>query len=193
MRGVDRNTERHVDEELIAVDRQVGRLLLGEPHGGVHDAGHRIERQQDGEAAAAEPHDRRAGRHRRAQLIDVRRAERIAAIVAERGRNSIERIELPEEQRGELARRLLTEIALEEAHAGAAARAGDLVGLCAHLLELTLAWWENGIAAKPAARRCEGCHAVRITFRPSAVPVGRMNSRERPVFICDAERQPRMT
>ena len=103
VRGIHGDSERHIDEELIAADFQLRRILLREPNCRVHDGGHRVHGQKHGEAALGQTNDRRLRRQRFAQLVRVGGAERLALIVAERARDPVERIELAEQQAGQAA------------------------------------------------------------------------------------------
>ena len=124
MRGVNRNAERDVDEKVIAADFELGRVVLGQRNGDVHDLRHRVAIDQDGEAALREADDRRARRQDVAQALRVARAERLALLVAERRRDAIERVELPEQQAREPTLLPLAQELLDEANARALLLAG---------------------------------------------------------------------
>ena len=119
VRGVDRNAERDVDEKGVAADFELGRVVLRQRNGDVHDLRHRIAIDQDGEAALREADDRRARRQNVAQALRVARAERLALLVAERRRDPIESVELPEQQAREPTLLPLAQKLLDEANARA--------------------------------------------------------------------------
>ena len=110
--------------KVIAADFELRRIVLGQRNGDVHDLRHRIAIDQDGEAALREADDRRARRQDVAQALRVARAERLALLVAERRRDAIERVELPEQQAREPALLPLAQKLLDEANARALLLAG---------------------------------------------------------------------
>ena len=94
MRRVHRDAERDVDDELVAADGKLRRILLGQRDGDVHDRRHRVAIDEQSEAAFREPEDRRARGKCLAQLVGEVGAEELALLVTERGRNTVERVEL---------------------------------------------------------------------------------------------------
>ena len=119
VRGVDRNAERDVDEKRVAADFELGRVVLGQSDGDVHDLRHRIAIDQDREAALREADDRRARRQNVAQALRVTRAERLALLVAEGRGDPIESVELPQQQAREPTLLPLAQKLLDEANARA--------------------------------------------------------------------------
>src|SRR6185295_14484341 len=95
------DAERYVDEKRVAAHLELWRMLLGELDRGVHDGRHRVDADQHREAAAGEANDRSAGRQNLAELVRVFAAKELAALLSEGARDSIERVELAEQQTGE--------------------------------------------------------------------------------------------
>ena len=114
VRRKHRDAEREIDDELVAADFELRRIVLGELDGDVHDSRHRVAIDEHGEAALGQPDDRRARRQHLAQPLRVARAERVALLVAERRRDAVERVELTEQQPREPALLPLAQELLDE-------------------------------------------------------------------------------
>ena len=121
MGRIHRDAERHVDEELVAAHLELRRMLLGELDRGVHDGRHRVDADQHREATAGEADDRSARRQDLAELRPSIRSKEFAALLAERARNSIERVELAQQQTGEPSLLPLLQEFLDELDTRAAA------------------------------------------------------------------------
>jgi hypothetical protein len=96
-------------------------MLLGKLDRGVHDGRHRVDADQHREATAGEADDRSARRQDLAELVRVFAAEGLAAIVAERARDPVERVELAEQQTGKPSLLPLLQEFLDESDTRAAA------------------------------------------------------------------------